>query len=755
MKTWHKLLLALALIVLPLAGRWAWYHRGAYTAPPMAEIDEAQIAPARPEYRLAEDKPQPGSGRVLIDLTHNNNLEINDLVPLQDRLRARGVTVDTLDAAAPEAGAGDPLTAQLRGATAMVILAPATAYTAAERQAIVDFVEDGGRLLLAADPTRPVPVLPEQESLFTLFFPTSSTPAVNSLAQAFGVVYFDDYLYNIENNEGNYRNVRFTHLNGESPLTQDLSTIVFFASHSLQSDGLALIQGDAETRSPARGDETELVTAALAADGQVLALGDVTFLTPPYHTVADNDRFLGRIADWLAGAVRQRDLEDFPYLYRRPVDLVQMSGDFLDPRLVANTHQLQETFDKAGLALTLSGTPDPAHDALMLGVFEDTSRVDKYLRPAGISVTVFITATEAARALAPASATPTATLVTGPAVPTVTPTQTTGGGTSTPTATPTVTPTPAPGTGSEAGDEQEKSVMAGEKGIITLQGLGAIQIEGTTLFVVDRSSPQTVVVALAETPQELSTSLEKLISGDLSGCVYNDPVMVCSTGLVQEETGGLNDGSEETNGSGPSLFILADDDGPGGNRTGVEEFRSILGSVYTVTVWSTSQDGIPTGADVAGYDAYIIDSGNYAYVMEDTETLAAFENVEKANVMFIGEQPLPNFEPSPVSLNDLEVADAAHPIAFGFEAGQVLSLLPSGSDVPTIVIPETPNLEEVQVVFKRGPGSPETGRPVVLTAVDSQKKGRIVLAGFAFYRLPEEARRTFALNAVKWLLEQP
>ena len=30
---------------------------------------------------------------------------------------------------------------------------------------------------------------------------------------------------------------------------------------------------------------------------------------------------------------------------------------------------------------------------------------------------------------------------------------------------------------------------------------------------------------------------------------------------------------------------------------------------------------------------------------------------------------------------------------------------------------------------------------------------RLVLATFAFYRLPEDAQRTFALNAVEWMME--
>ena len=47
----------------------------------------------------------------------------------------------------------------------------------------------------------------------------------------------------------------------------------------------------------------------------------------PYHTVEDNDQFLSNIANWLAIDERRRDdLEDFPYLFGRPVDLVPKTG---------------------------------------------------------------------------------------------------------------------------------------------------------------------------------------------------------------------------------------------------------------------------------------------------------------------------------------------------------------------------------------------------------------------------------------------
>jgi len=480
MKGSKALWLALVLIALPILGRFVWFYRGRYRPPDIPEF-HVQIV-LQPDYQPFADEPLEGWGRVVIDLSHDNNLESDDLAPLRDRLTARAVAIETFD------GSSVSLETQLRGATALVVIAPTSRYTAEERDTIVNFVEDGGRLLLVADPTRPVP--PEEEEgvldFESVLFPTSAIPAINSLANAFGVVYFDDYLYNLVDNEGNYRNIKFTNLNDEHPLTKDLEEVVFFAAHSLQSDDLSLISGDKNTLSPLRTGETDLTAAALAAEGQVLALGDVTILTPPYHTIADNDHFLSNIADWLATAEREWDLKDFPYLFERPVDLVQISEGFLDPRLIARSDPLEAVFDRADLTLNLCATADPDHDTLFVGTFDEVELVEEYLATAGVAVTIVGAEDE--------------------------------------------------GTGTDAEEEEPQDT-------IEIEGLGTMGIEGTTLFIVDRSADHVVVIALAEDGETAIEALERLASADFSGCVHGNAVTVCSRGEVQEGLG-LDAGGE-------------------------------------------------------------------------------------------------------------------------------------------------------------------------------------------------------------------
>jgi hypothetical protein len=694
-----KLLLVVLIVIilagLIVVGRLVWFRRGLYQSPDIAEIEERPVATA--DYQPVKEKPIAGEGYVVIDLSHYNNLQINDLAPLRDRLQARSATIEIFD------GDDDSLAASLHKATALIVVAPGQVYTASEREAIVTFVDDGGLLLLAADPTRPVTegdIDDPYRSPYDALFPTSAVPAINSLANAFGVVYYDDYLYNLEDNADSYRNVKFTSF-GESALVKDIETVIFFAAHSLRSDGMSLVVGDEDTLSPVRSGETDLAAAVLATDQRVLALGDITFMLAPYHTVEDNDQFLSNIANWLAVDKRQRDdLEDFPYLLSRPVDLVQASGDTLDPRLIARASAWQASFEQIELDLNLRAKANPEHDAILIATFEDTEAVEEYLDNNGITVEVT--------------------------------------------------------TSEEEENEEEEDGTEKDTGKVTgsveIEEMGTIDIEGTTLFIVDQSDERVTIVAVAEDIEKTIDGIGRLIDHDLSGCVRADAVTVCSTGEAPEEEEPTDEEVDDVS-AAISILIIAIDDKATGSRSGAPELEAILSESYDVTVWYTSIDGMPTASDVAGYDAYIVDTGDYASDISDLDIIGFLEEAEDVGIMIIGAQPIPiftEFEP----INDIQVADSTHPLAAGFEADEILALSASESGVPAVITTEEDAEigDEVTIVFRRGPDSPSPGAPVVAAGYEDAQSLRIIAALFAFYRLPEDAQRTFALNAAAWLI---
>jgi hypothetical protein len=293
--------------------------------------------------------------------------------------------------------------------------------------------------------------------------------------------------------------------------------------------------------------------------------------------------------------------------------------------------------------------------------------------------------------------------------------------------------------------------------------MGTVAIEGTTLFALDRSSERVTIVILATDMEKAIEATGRLLDRALTDCLQAGTVTVCSTGETAEESdeteGPAEEEPEETPADGEelpaagSIFIIGSDDKPEGARTGVPEFEAILSDSYDVTTWYTSRDGLPTIEDVAGYDAYIIDTGDYEADVADLDVFTSFEEIESGGIMFIGAQPLPffiDFEP----IDDLQVTDSTHPLAAGFEPDEILALSASESGVPAVLAEEGAGdgTDDATVVFRRGPDSPSPGAIVVMASQDDLLEVRTIIALFSFYRLPEDAQRTFALNAAAWLV---
>jgi hypothetical protein len=173
---------------------------------------------------------------------------------------------------------------------------------------------------------------------------------------------------------------------------------------------------------------------------------------------------------------------------------------------------------------------------------------------------------------------------------------------------------------------------------------------------------------------------------------------------------------------------------------------------YAVTIWSLADQGLPSDRDLQGYSAFIVDSGDYAL---DGTILPLMGRLGPAPVLWIGSQilSLPDQELPQEPLLDVQVADAAHPLAAGFDADEVLTLNPSESGVPATVISTEDFTEETGMPFVRGPESAEAGAPVVASYADETDADyRTLFATFAFYRLPDGAQRLFAENAAAWLI---
>lgn len=298
-------------ILLVLLGRGLFCYRGFYTPPPpRLPSYEHVVVPQAPSGEFYDEITE-GEGIVLIDLAHENSFEIEELNVLLLRLISRDMTIRFLDAeddlgkeligkeileeeedeeADQNDGSVNKEEAEPEGEVAkelpdaFVIVCPGAEFSAEERGAISEFVEGGGKLLLIADPTR--------------------QSRLNSLSFDFGLLFEPDYLYNLKENDINYRNIYITHF-VENEITEDLAKIVLYTAGSISSVDGGIARVDENTFSSLIETRRELSPIALTEEAKVLAISDFTFMAEPYNGAHDNNRLIANIADWLASPVTE------------------------------------------------------------------------------------------------------------------------------------------------------------------------------------------------------------------------------------------------------------------------------------------------------------------------------------------------------------------------------------------------------------------------------------------------------------------
>lgn len=346
-------LIPLAALVIGFAGRTLYYYRGVYFAPtvPTAEVSRAaeaavvsKAAPVAAEISLG--------GVVLVDDSHLNNFRKEEFTALFGRITAAGGQVEFYRA-------DEPLAEALRGARAFIVTSNLSGFQPEEVLAVEAFVREGGRLLIVGDPTR----LPDPNTL-------------NSLAGAFGIIYQDDYVYNLVENDDSYLNVIF-HDFADHPLTEGVNEVVMRAAYSLRVGAeTGLVFGDENTYSSLREQPGGVTAVALTEEGKVLALPDQTFLTAPYNTFADNDLFIDRVVIFLLSGERDFNLLDFPDFFSGETGLVYLDSAFLQENF-ADTVTLRGALEAAGVEVLLGNVYSPEEPMILIAGYED---VDASLR---------------------------------------------------------------------------------------------------------------------------------------------------------------------------------------------------------------------------------------------------------------------------------------------------------------------------------------------------------------------------------------
>jgi hypothetical protein len=759
-------ILALILLALPLAIRWLYYFDGRYKPGEVPRPDLASIQLPVPEMEPFADRYSASTpGTVLVDRAHGNRFEMGELNVLQSRLAARGQRLEPVETA-------DDLAKQLRDAKALVIISPGQDWTPGEIQQVQEFVDKGGCLLLMTDPTRYEVILDELGDYVGLDY---DSVHANDLAAHFGLVFQPDYLYNTVDNEGNFRNIKLTDM-ADGDLTQGLDQVVFYAAHSILSDQPALIAAGGDTRSSNSERAGALSVAVLTAGGQVLALGDLTFMTEPYNAAYDNDRLISNIVDFLSTGQRQYTLADFPFFFSDTVDLVYAGDPLLDSDFLSSGSSLQALFSDEDKELTVRQSEDRAHDTLFIGLYESVEEVEPYLEAA--QVTIWITPTASAEEKPQA-----APLL--PSIPAPRPAVTqplTGTAATTPKVSLTIT----------SNLETEIAVTAeitpAAQSRVEIESLGEMVLTGTSLLILETDGERQVLIVLAESQPGLEKAIQRLGEGNLEGCLLDNtktatPVTValCSTGEVApgEGGGGWKEPMIEPTpppapavpptpapvtptiappqlpaGSKGSILVIALDKGEGqyDSLTGADDFAAILEDGYQVKLWSQAKDGLPAADELLNYDLIIWAAGDFQDAFGETESSLVLALAIQGMPMIISGAYVGDAQEQAVQ-RDIQVSDALHPIATGFSAQEVITFIPapSGNEYETNLLEEI-GQEEGTVVFVRGPESEKAGAPSIFSLGGTSNNMRVVLLGFPIYLLPEEAKARLVLNTVEWLL---
>ncbi len=168
---------------------------------------------------------------------------------------------------------------------AFIIVCPQIEFSNQEMETINEFVNNGGKLLLIADPTR--------------------RGNMNSLSHEFGLIFEPDYLYNMKEYDANYRNIFVSDFK-ENPISKNLEKITLYTAGSISSadGGIAFV--DENTFSNVIETRKGLSPIALAQESKVLAIYDLTFITEPHNGILDNNQLISNIADWLAIPLKKK-----------------------------------------------------------------------------------------------------------------------------------------------------------------------------------------------------------------------------------------------------------------------------------------------------------------------------------------------------------------------------------------------------------------------------------------------------------------
>jgi hypothetical protein len=239
-----------------------------------------------PDETGSVEMDRTGEKHVVVDMAHRNAVDESDLQPLTSALVRNGHEVSF--------HSQGRLNESLRRADAYVIASPRKPFTAAEVAGLRAFTDAGGRLLLLSEP----PKTTVEGGFASVRFDTVGDSHLG-VAATHGLSFGDGYLYDMAD-DGHFKSVPAEPAT-ETELTAGVDRLVLReAVPVVTAANATVVAGDAgETTlsTTRRADDHALV----ARSGGVVAVGDTDFVRSENVHAADNDVFVGNLADFLVG----------------------------------------------------------------------------------------------------------------------------------------------------------------------------------------------------------------------------------------------------------------------------------------------------------------------------------------------------------------------------------------------------------------------------------------------------------------------
>lgn len=203
---------------------------------------------------------------VLIDRAHRNDFQLDEINYFLSQIVENGYSIRY---------AQNDFVDMLNRSKALVIMSPSISYDNEEMKEIKNFTEDGNKVIIIYDPF------------------STNTSVINSLLSDYGMFFANGYIYNNQENYGNYRHIWINYSDEIEGL--DARSVFYTSTFIHGGDRVAY----ASNTTKFSGSGMSASYAVMAQNSNVLAVGDRTFIEEPYCYVEGNPRLIAWMADYI------------------------------------------------------------------------------------------------------------------------------------------------------------------------------------------------------------------------------------------------------------------------------------------------------------------------------------------------------------------------------------------------------------------------------------------------------------------------